>query len=214
MLIDHIGILFFPNVFLLRIIGRLSLPIFSFFIAEGFYHTKNKTNYILRLLVVAIISQIPFVFIGMYLELNILFTFVVSLLIIVIVNKFFKSKKWFLILSGVFLVCGLLFASHFCDYKLMGILIVLNFYYLRERKYLKFVTFIVIVLAFTFIEIIINKNYGDFMAYRQLFSLLSILLLFPYNNNVVYPNKLKFIFYIFYPLHLFILGFIKIITML
>lgn len=66
MLIDHIGAVFispseYPYVFLvLRGIGRLSLPLFLFLIVEGFYHTSNIQNYLKRLGIFALISEIPF----------------------------------------------------------------------------------------------------------------------------------------------------------
>ena len=42
MVIDHVGLMFFPTLKILRIIGRLAYPIFAFMIAEGCYYTKNK----------------------------------------------------------------------------------------------------------------------------------------------------------------------------
>ena len=45
MLIDHIGVAMFPNVMILRIIGRLAFPIFAYMIAEGCFYTKNKARY-------------------------------------------------------------------------------------------------------------------------------------------------------------------------
>ena len=47
MLIDHVGMLLFPQVLLLRIIGRLAFPIYAFMIAEGCRYTKNKLRYFL-----------------------------------------------------------------------------------------------------------------------------------------------------------------------
>ena len=41
MFIDHVGVLFFPRVLFLRIIGRLAFPIFAYLIAEGCRHTNN-----------------------------------------------------------------------------------------------------------------------------------------------------------------------------
>lgn len=66
MLIDHIGLVLisptkYPYVFLvLRGIGRLSLPLFLFLIVEGFYHTSNFRNYMKRLGIFALISELPF----------------------------------------------------------------------------------------------------------------------------------------------------------
>ena len=44
MLIDHIGILFFPEIMIFRILGRISFPIFAFLVVEGFMHTRNIKN--------------------------------------------------------------------------------------------------------------------------------------------------------------------------
>ena len=46
MLIDHIGVVFFPEVKILRILGRISFPIFAFMIAEGCRYTRNKLRYL------------------------------------------------------------------------------------------------------------------------------------------------------------------------
>ena len=59
MVIDHVGAVFFPTIHILRYLGRLSFPIFAFCISEGFYYTKSKTKYLLKLLIFAIISE-PF----------------------------------------------------------------------------------------------------------------------------------------------------------
>ena len=47
MAIDHIGYHLYPEITILRIIGRLSMPLFAFFIAEGCYYTKNKLKHFL-----------------------------------------------------------------------------------------------------------------------------------------------------------------------
>lgn len=60
MLVDHIGTVFFPNIFLFSILGRLAFPIFCFFIAQGFVHTSHIKKYLLKLLGFSFLSEIPF----------------------------------------------------------------------------------------------------------------------------------------------------------
>lgn len=66
MLCDHIGFVLvsanhFPEIYYtLRIIGRIAFPLFCFMLVEGFVHTHNRKNYIIRLAVFAIVSEIPF----------------------------------------------------------------------------------------------------------------------------------------------------------
>ena len=60
MVIDHAGYMFFPKVIWIRKVGRISFPIFAFFIAEGFFYSKDRRRYLLRMLLFAVISELPF----------------------------------------------------------------------------------------------------------------------------------------------------------
>ncbi len=60
MFIDHIGAVFFPQVTLLRVIGRISFPLYAFLIAEGCRYTRNRGRYALGLGVFALISELPY----------------------------------------------------------------------------------------------------------------------------------------------------------
>ena len=73
MLIDHIGYLFFPQYEFLRVIGRIAFPIFSYLITEGYTHTSSIRKYSLRLLIFALISQIPYMLVFNTSNLNIFF---------------------------------------------------------------------------------------------------------------------------------------------
>ena len=57
MTIDHIGFLLFPKLTILRVIGRIAMPIFVFCLAEGFIHTKSRQKYFMRLGILAVISE-------------------------------------------------------------------------------------------------------------------------------------------------------------
>lgn len=90
MLIDHIGHIFFPDVAVWRIIGRLSFPLFAWLLVQGEAHTRNVWRYGARLLVLAVISQ-P-IYQWQYsvhgTDLNILFTLALGLLCLRGVRQF------------------------------------------------------------------------------------------------------------------------------
>lgn len=60
MLCDHLWGTVIPGNDWLTCLGRIAFPIFAFMIVEGYFHTKNLKKYVLRLLICAIISEIPF----------------------------------------------------------------------------------------------------------------------------------------------------------
>lgn len=62
MLVDHIGILFYPQELIWRIIGRISMPIFAFMIAEGCRYTRNKAKHFLLPFCLGVICQIVYYF--------------------------------------------------------------------------------------------------------------------------------------------------------
>ena len=82
MLIDHVGMLLFPQVLLLRIIGRLAFPIYAFMIAEGCRYTKNKLRYFLMVFLLGAMCQVVFYVFSRSLYMCVLVTFSLSILVI------------------------------------------------------------------------------------------------------------------------------------
>ncbi|MGF1536709.1 MAG: TraX family protein, partial [Elainellaceae cyanobacterium] len=79
MVVDHVGVVFFPQTQLLRYLGRLSFPLFCWLIAQGEQRTRNVYRYGLRLLVFGLISQPIYAALFETWQLNVLFTLLVGL---------------------------------------------------------------------------------------------------------------------------------------
>ena len=87
MVIDHIGFMFFPDLLILRLIGRIAFPIFAVMIAEGAKYTKNKLRYFLTIFLLGVICQVVYYFFDDHsLYMSILITFSISILLIYILN--------------------------------------------------------------------------------------------------------------------------------
>lgn len=113
MFADHAGLALFPGVSIFRCIGRISFPIYCFLIAEGYRHTKDIRAYGRRLLLLAILSEIPFdllIFgrIASPMEQNVLFSLLMGLMAIY-AAELFKRKPVFAFLACVSLcLCAML----------------------------------------------------------------------------------------------------------
>ena len=58
MVVDHMGVVFFPDQVWMRMVGRISMPIFVFMLVEGYKRTKNLRKYQIRLVVAAVVMAI------------------------------------------------------------------------------------------------------------------------------------------------------------
>lgn len=208
MLCDHIYKVGILNYEWLTYIGRISFPIFAFMIVEGYFKTKNIKNYVFRLFIFALISEIPFNLMVnnsiFYLEKqNVLWTFLIGIGLIWIIEKT-KNKQWIireLIFCLIFWLSILLGITIKADYGFIGIFTLLIFYFFRKKDYLSFS--IQLLLLYILNVIIMNKLYS---APQQSFALLSLIPIWLYDGRQgYYNNYIKYIYYSFYPLHLIIL---------
>ncbi|WP_166242240.1 TraX family protein [Paenibacillus turpanensis] len=78
MLIDHIGYVWFPEEPLYRIIGRMAFPIYAFYVTVGMSRTRSLNQYMLRLGILALLSQLPYALLFGERSINVIGTFFVS----------------------------------------------------------------------------------------------------------------------------------------
>lgn len=201
MIFDHLGYVLFDKFSFMNYIGRLAFPIFAFSITEGYIHTRNLKKYFIRLLIFALISQIPYMlFIKTFTNsftLNILFTLALSLFAITVYDKS-KNK-----LLGILSVTACATLAHFLhfDYGWFGIAIIFVFYIFKNKKLYMNLLF--------FLATFINYFYSYITTFRKeylfiiLFCCLSLIPINLYNGKK--GKNIKYFLYIFYPFHLVLL---------
>lgn len=130
MLIDHIGIIFFPGAVGLRLVGRLSMPLYAYCIARGIRYTRDIKKYLLRVLCVACAAQIPFMLMVGELKLNICFLWAGSICLIWALKARKSTVERLLLISAGIIACALISV----DYGAYGLLWVLILYRYGERE--------------------------------------------------------------------------------
>lgn len=216
MTIDHIADLLYPgmpNIFIsnvMHIIGRLTAPIMFFFICEGYYYTKDVKKYISRLFIFALISHfaycfafginfIPFSTGNIFNQTSIMWTLawaVVALHIVHGKNNLKEYQKWLLVI----LINLITFSSDFSSIAVMAILFM---YDRRGNLKSQMISMMAWLSLYALISyLFVSKTYG-------LIAMTAILvypLLKNYNGKRGKVKWLKWFFYLYYPLHLIIIG--------
>ena len=222
MLADHAGMILFPELSWLRIIGRLALPLYALCIAEGFRYTRNRLTYFLRVFILGALCQVVYILMSSDLYLGILLTFSLSIILLFfldallcackakanpICTAFEKLFKKAPSKAGAIVLCALCFAAALAcvvtltvfvkvDYSLTGVLFPVLVYLGGSTRLGKFFG----AAAGT---VLLACNLEGSMTPR-VWSLLALAPLALYNGK---PGKykLKYFFYVFYPAHLVIL---------
>lgn len=217
MFIDHLGMIFFPGYILFRIIGRLAMPIFAFFIAEGAYYTKNRTVYVSTMLLLGLItSLVAQLYTGSF-ELNILGSFSLSLIMIFLFDnirkyRFYKNYKMLALSILIFVIytASLLayMYKYYIEYQLFALLIpfalsLTQSHYIRHglpaNNYIKAIVFVIVYILLLIISNVAFKINTNLLI--QAYGIASVFFILAYNNKRGKYN-LKYLFYIFYPTHL------------
>lgn len=216
MTIDHIADLLYPgmpNIFIsnvMHMIGRLTAPIMFFFICEGYHYTKDVKKYISRLFIFALISHfaycfafginfIPFSTGNIFNQTSIMWTLawaVVALHIVHGKNNLKEWQKWLLII----LINLITFSS---DFSSIAVMTILFMYDRRGNLKSQMICMMAWLSLYALISyLFVSKTYG-------LIAMTAILvypLLKNYNGQRGKVKWLKWFFYLYYPLHLIIIG--------
>ncbi len=195
-----------------RGIGRLAFPIFLFLMLEGFLHTRNVWKYALRLGIFALLSEIPFdmAFSGTYFDFenqNVFFNLLLGLLMMICFEFISDNvgNRYAVIALQALAFAIFLAAAGFlkCDYTYMGIAMTAAVYITRnQRKHMWWAVLIAMVLTLIPVH----------SSPLEILGCLSFFLIACYNGERGNFN-LKYFFYLFYPVHLLILGLIRMLVL-
>ena len=212
MLIDHIGVAFdlhlpIPVYLLCRTVGRLAMPLFCFMVAEGLFHTRNVKKYLLRLLLFALVSEVPFdrLFRGAWLEFsyqNVGFTLLLGFLGILLFDSFAAQGRKLEALISI-LAAGLAAILISSDYTFYGIYYIFIFYYFRGRHRGRTVALAAGVLLLS-VSVWMTGDWR--LAVAALAAVLAAIPIGLYTNERGRDGPAaRMAFYAFYPAHLLVL---------
>lgn len=225
MLVDHIAYRFIPRTNeiypYLRLIGKTTAPIMFFFIAEGFSKTTDVKRYLKRLALFTIISYPAFVFFktGKFIidkstgswhiikSQSVIYTLLLGLIALIVI-----SNEKYNIVVKVIGVIVLSILSIIGDWGLWGVLWIVAFYIFRESYVKQCIGFTAVFVARCMYYLLIRdvpiKSLSQFLG-----MFIALFLIGLYNGKRNSKTKLsKWFFYIFYPLHLTILGIIAVMV--
>ena len=222
MLLDHLWATVVPGNEWMTCVGRLAFPIFAFLNVEGFFHTRSQKKYALRLLLFALISEIPFnlMYAGrpIYpLHQNVLWTFLIAMGLMAWNERTREAKLWRRVLRfAATVILGLLIGTvTMVDYYGFGIATVLIFYFFRGSRWYHLLGQL-LGLYWIHVELMGGLVY-EFTAlgrlwvvHQQALALLSLIPIWLYRGRKGHDSKaFRYFCYGFYPAHMLLLALLR-----
>lgn len=207
MLLDHIGATMVQG-YALRIIGRIAFPIFCFLMAEGTFYTKNPRKYGLRLMIGALLSEIPFdlAFRGKltWEYQNVMLTLFLGFLTVEIIQRTEFDIVKLLAVSGGFALAE--WAN--TDYGGFGVLLVVLFSQTRGKLWFQ----TIMVAMFSWMINSLKIPVLGILVPIEMFAIFAMIPIALYSGGKVTSNRaVQWGFYLFYPVHLIILVLVRIL---
>jgi len=188
MVVDHIGYVWFPEAPIWRIIGRLAFPIYAYYVAVSMMRTRNRKLYVQRLLLLALISQIPFSLLFQTWTVNVIGTFFISVSAIYLMERMTNHPLRYLwVISAALLMEIIPF-----DYGAYGLVLVLIYRF--TSKHIMWISHLGLNLIYAAI----------YLVPIQMFSIIPTLF-FAYSPTPVRRTAPRWLWRSFYPAHLAVL---------
>jgi len=218
MTLDHIAAKFIsPDILiyqLFRAIGRLTIVIMCYMVVEGYHHTRDIKKYLVRMFLFAIISHVPFVFMNTgrvslffgkgNFQTSVMWPLFLGLVTLCIWNSnkvTYLQKVIFLVLICLLAIPG--------DWNMLAVIWIWGFdlYYEDKKMKMKFFGSVALAMALSITILYIVNDIQQW--YKEIFHfglLAAIPVLSRYNGKPGRAKSMKWFFYIYYPLHMVILG--------
>lgn len=218
MTVDHIADLLFPGfpahpaAVFMHLLGRLTAPIMWFFICEGFFYTRSARRYMLRMLVFAVVSHFAYCFAfgidvvplrsGLLNQTSVIWPLFWAIAALWLFHGQNTLKPWhkYALLIAINLIT---FPSDWSCIAVMAILFMYDHRGDLKKQTLFMLLWVAVYAVVSFF--FVNKTY----ALVQLGVVLVYPLLRRYNGQKGRAKWLKWFFYLYYPLHLFLVGLIR-----
>ena len=219
MLMDHLWATLLPAQEWLTCVGRLAFPIFAFMTVEGYFHTHDLRKYLRRMLVFALLSEIPFdlMYGGTWfypVHQNVIWTLLLGLLGIHLMEQARKKQKLTLYVLTVVLVVALgavIGTLGMVDYYGTGVLTMFVFYLFRGRKWWCFLGQL-LVLYWVNVELLgglmyqVNILGTEIELCQQGLALLALIPIWIYRGRQGYHSRpFQYACYAFYPVHMLVI---------
>ncbi|MFD1886564.1 TraX family protein [Paenibacillus wenxiniae] len=198
MLIDHLGYAFFSDERYLRVIGRIAFPIYCYLLVVGYQRTRNVQKYTVRLLLIAMLSQFPFMYAFNISNLNVVFTLLFGLLLMIAIDRI--PRQWMILSVMLAFAVALGAEVLHTDYGAYGIALILIFRY--APGYWAVLLHLVLNILF---------QLGGFNSSLQSFSIVATLLIAIQQSaldTLRLPRAPSWLWRAFYPAHLAIIALI------
>jgi len=219
MTIDHVTWLIYPGYpvelipIILHVIGRITAPIMMFLVSEGYHYTSNRKKYLTRLLIFAAVSHVPYTmfssfdFIPGIPTTSVIWPFALGVLALMIDQGDIlpNAKRWqrMILIWGCFILA---LPSDWSAPAVLSILYMGRHWGNRSRQLLHMACFLAVY------AVVCGLAFAPIYGLIHIGVIIPILLITLYDGTrgAMSGQTMKWLFYIYYPAHLLILGLIKI----